>query len=169
MPRSRSASPFSTPSQHDSRKRGRIACSHCRQAKIRCGLNQLPCPRCERLGLECSVNPLYRRVNRRDKVKELEQQVQHMHDFIAHRQDANLRIQISHTGDSGHYTESSYPRDRVAYGPSPPASVSQSVVAPQPVDFGYGEAQTRQPHAATTRVLGNTSLTKQEAEDMFTM
>lgn len=69
-----------------SRKRARIACCECRQAKIRCGLESVPCPRCRKIGLECTVDPSYRRANRHDKVRELQQQLEELQNSTERQQ-----------------------------------------------------------------------------------
>lgn len=78
-----------SPSPHDntSRKRGRIACRACRQAKVRCNLEHIPCARCEKLKLDCTIDPEYKRTNKRDKVDELENHVQKLQSLIARQQE----------------------------------------------------------------------------------
>lgn len=73
--------------KNSGQKRAKIACRECRQAKIRCGLQRTPCPRCERLKLECSVDPKYQRSNQRHKVGELQQQIQHLQNLITSQRD----------------------------------------------------------------------------------
>lgn len=50
----------------------KVACRQCRQAKTRCALHRIPCPRCHRLGLACSIEPSYKRTNKQDRVEELQ-------------------------------------------------------------------------------------------------
>jgi hypothetical protein len=54
------------------KKRGRIACRACRQAKVRCGMTQPPCDRCVKSGHNCSFDPEYRRTNANERFDMLE-------------------------------------------------------------------------------------------------
>lgn len=70
------------------RQRARIACRTCRQSKLRCGLvENPPCPRCSKLGLDCVVDPQYQRIQNRDKIEELEDQLGHLREqLVTHRE-----------------------------------------------------------------------------------
>ena len=151
--------------QNESRKRGRIACSQCRQAKIRCGLEQIPCSRCERLGLDCSINPSYRRVSKKDKVKELEQQVQNLHEFIEHQHDGGLPVPRGSPGSSDQNSADPYHTGTIIHDPSPQSSVSRSATAPKTGDI---DPRPNQEDAAT-RVLGHTTMTQKQSQAMFAM
>lgn len=83
MPRSHSRS---TSPHDDHRKRGRIACVTCRQAKVRCDFVTIPCPRCDRLHLDCIVDRTFKRTNKRDKVNELEDNIQRLQNIVEGRQ-----------------------------------------------------------------------------------
>jgi len=61
-----------------SRKRARTACKQCRQAKVRCDSERLPCPRCSRLGKVCEIDSTFKRTSRRQHVANLERQVQRL-------------------------------------------------------------------------------------------
>ncbi|KAL3472580.1 hypothetical protein BJX99DRAFT_262141 [Aspergillus californicus] len=63
-------------------KRTRIACKPCRQNKIRCGMRSPPCARCSRLGIECTIEPHFRRTNQRDRVHQLEHHVEELHQVL---------------------------------------------------------------------------------------
>lgn len=72
--------------EHEPRKRGRIACVPCRQAKVRCDFVSIPCTRCAKLQIDCSVDPGFKRTNKRDKVNELEDNVQRLRDLVERQQ-----------------------------------------------------------------------------------
>lgn len=56
----------------------RVACTQCRQSKLRCDSATTPCSRCERLGLTCEKDARYKRVSKKSKIDDLEKQVQHL-------------------------------------------------------------------------------------------
>lgn len=78
--------------QQGSRKRGRVACITCRQAKVKCNLVTIPCTRCAKLQLDCSVNPAFKRTNKRDKVNELEDDVQRLKCLVETQQNSQSEI-----------------------------------------------------------------------------
>ncbi|KAL5350574.1 hypothetical protein ACLOAV_004143 [Pseudogymnoascus australis] len=59
-------------------KRKRIACTLCRESKVRCVGPSDRCARCERLGVGCRTDKAFRRSNRRSKVEALERQVERL-------------------------------------------------------------------------------------------
>ncbi|KAL4800763.1 hypothetical protein BDV19DRAFT_352106 [Aspergillus venezuelensis] len=63
---------------HSRQRRTRVACKPCRQNKIRCGMGAPPCARCSRLGIECTIDPHFRRSNQRDRVRQLESYVREL-------------------------------------------------------------------------------------------
>ena len=64
------------------RRRGRVACNKCRELKIRCGVEKAPCPRCERSGLTCVVDPEYRRIGKQGKMDELQSHIQQLESLV---------------------------------------------------------------------------------------
>ena len=50
-------------------------------------MSRIPCARCERLELNCSVDPTYKRTNKHDQVDELQQQVQRLQGVIKQQLD----------------------------------------------------------------------------------
>ncbi|OJZ85566.1 hypothetical protein ASPFODRAFT_135390 [Aspergillus luchuensis CBS 106.47] len=64
----------------------RIACRQCRQSKLRCEVSTggaIPCSRCRRLGYECRLDVAYQRVNGRERLEELEKEVQHLRSSVS--------------------------------------------------------------------------------------
>ncbi|OOF93606.1 hypothetical protein ASPCADRAFT_132614 [Aspergillus carbonarius ITEM 5010] len=64
----------------------RIACRQCRQAKLRCEVSTggaMPCSRCRRLGYDCKLDTAFQRVNRRERLEELEKEVQHLRSSVS--------------------------------------------------------------------------------------
>lgn len=67
------------------RKRARLACKACRQSKVRCQTGGSSCPRCLRLGIECTIDPGYQRTTRRRDVERLEHQVHQLQRLVKDR------------------------------------------------------------------------------------
>ncbi|OJJ67014.1 hypothetical protein ASPBRDRAFT_69469 [Aspergillus brasiliensis CBS 101740] len=64
----------------------RIACRQCRQSKLRCEVSTggpIPCSRCRRLGYDCRLDAAYQRVNGRERLEELEKEVQHLRSSVS--------------------------------------------------------------------------------------
>nr|XP_001397295.2 hypothetical protein ANI_1_1804134 [Aspergillus niger CBS 513.88] len=64
----------------------RIACKQCRQSKLRCEVSTggaIPCSRCRRLGYDCRLDAAYQRVNGRERLEELEKEVQHLRSSVS--------------------------------------------------------------------------------------
>ncbi|KAL5365339.1 hypothetical protein BJX96DRAFT_181543 [Aspergillus floccosus] len=67
-------------------RRKRIACRQCRQAKIRCELStggSIPCSRCRRMGHDCRLDTAFKRVNRRERLEDLEKEVQRLRSSVS--------------------------------------------------------------------------------------
>ncbi|KAH8691623.1 hypothetical protein BGW36DRAFT_304893 [Talaromyces proteolyticus] len=82
MPRARQRTGTSEATGQRSR---RIACRNCRQAKMRCELSAggpVPCHRCRRLDRECKVDTEYKRINRQEKLEELEEEIRQLRSSI---------------------------------------------------------------------------------------
>ncbi|KAI5779390.1 hypothetical protein EDC01DRAFT_755801 [Geopyxis carbonaria] len=142
----------------------RVACTNCRQAKLRCdGSHTATCIRCARLNLSCEKNTGYRRVSKRSKIDELEKQVQVLQQNVAAAQRTP--------------THSAAPilswREKVE--PVPP------MLAPEPehidMDVAEGEAEREVAAAEDTgrlpallaRTLDATSMSPPEIDALFTM
>ncbi|KAL4800350.1 hypothetical protein BDV19DRAFT_174420 [Aspergillus venezuelensis] len=62
-------------------KRGKKACTECRQQKARCDAYRTqphPCSRCEKLGLECVLSEAFRREHKRQKYEQLEKETERL-------------------------------------------------------------------------------------------
>ena len=80
------------------RQRTPVACKPCRQNKIRCGMRSPPCARCLRLNFHCTVEPCYRRVNQRDRMRHLEAEVQELRYMLQNNEERAANVQTaSHT------------------------------------------------------------------------
>lgn len=56
----------------------RKACNECKQQKLRCDIVQTPaavCSRCRRLGIECKVEPSFKRISKRRRNAEMEKEI----------------------------------------------------------------------------------------------
>ncbi|RAL04864.1 Zn(II)2Cys6 transcription factor [Aspergillus ibericus CBS 121593] len=75
-----------SPSYSPRHRSKRIACRQCRQAKLRCEVSTggaIPCSRCRRLGYDCQLDTAFQRVNRRERLEELEKEVQHLRSSVS--------------------------------------------------------------------------------------
>jgi len=74
--------------QSNLREPKRVACTRCRQSKLRCDSSSdiSPCVRCVRLGLTCERDTSYKRVNKRSKIDDLEKQVEHLRSVMGQGQ-----------------------------------------------------------------------------------
>ncbi|KAG9237402.1 hypothetical protein BJ875DRAFT_156380 [Amylocarpus encephaloides] len=57
------------------------ACNDCRQQKLRCDVVQFPftpCSRCKRLGKNCDVDTMFKRIGRRDKLSEMQREIEEL-------------------------------------------------------------------------------------------
>ncbi|KIW13611.1 hypothetical protein PV08_08801 [Exophiala spinifera] len=121
-------------------RRTRVACRNCRQAKIRCALNRIPCARCQRLGLTCSIEPSYKRTNKQDQVEELQQRLSSLQGVIDRHLPARSTPSRPHLdtsqstldglgeeGGSGHTPHNENRSDTPPFRPSSLQSVGQGV------------------------------------------
>ncbi|KAJ9236480.1 transcriptional regulator family: Fungal Specific TF [Paecilomyces variotii] len=56
----------------------RRACNECKQQKLRCDIVQVPsatCSRCRRLGIDCKVEPTFKRISKRRRNAEMEREI----------------------------------------------------------------------------------------------
>lgn len=124
---SRSPSPT-----HEPRKRGRIACVACRQAKVRCDLVVAPCSRCTKMQLDCSVDPGFKRTNKRDKFNELEDNVQRLQSIVEKHQAG---------GQNGATVIANNHGETVASSGSPPHNGQSSRSVSQPIQENTNSKQ----------------------------
>jgi transcriptional regulatory protein LEU3 len=67
------------------RLRRNVACINCRNSKVRCKTSSVlgrPCQRCDRLGTSCVVDKAHRRVTKRSKLEQLEQELQSIKEAV---------------------------------------------------------------------------------------
>ncbi|KAL2868058.1 uncharacterized protein BJX67DRAFT_60109 [Aspergillus lucknowensis] len=70
-------------------KRGKKACTECRQQKARCDASQRqPCTRCERMKTECVISDPFRREHKRQKYSLLEKEAEEMRRQLGSTQPA---------------------------------------------------------------------------------
>ncbi|OBT86403.1 hypothetical protein VE02_05264 [Pseudogymnoascus sp. 03VT05] len=95
------AAPAAGGSPGTATKRKRVACTLCREAKVRCVGPADRCARCERLGVECRTDKGFRRSNKRSKVEALERQVERLLEAAEHGGTAELRSLRGSTAPMG--------------------------------------------------------------------
>lgn len=151
--------------QHEPRKRGRIACIACRQAKVKCDFVSIPCTRCAKLQIDCSVDPGFKRTNKRDKVNELEDNVQRLRTLVERQQSHDQNMSNSNPN-------SVLAPDDINQHASP-ATVIQHF-SPNSHKSPNGHNFTSQ-HAwpgaiaAKTRTLGEVTLSFDETDKLFAL
>ncbi|KAL4894254.1 hypothetical protein BDV59DRAFT_176132 [Aspergillus ambiguus] len=109
VPQSQSTSDFPR------NRRKRIACRQCRQAKIRCELStegSIPCSRCRRLGHDCRLDTTFQRVNRRERLEELEKELQQLQSSISNLPPASRPLQNVPAPNDLSYERSSFVENR---------------------------------------------------------
>ncbi|ODQ68397.1 hypothetical protein NADFUDRAFT_49041 [Nadsonia fulvescens var. elongata DSM 6958] len=61
----------------------KVACVECRQQKVKCdATGEYPCNRCQKRGLQCSLNPDFKRVYKRARLAEVEKQVKDLKSVL---------------------------------------------------------------------------------------
>lgn len=149
--------------QHEPRKRGRIACIACRQAKVKCDFVSIPCTRCAKLQIDCSVDPGFKRTNKRDKVNELEDNVQRLRNLVERQQ--------SHDPNLVNASPSNIVASQDVNQNSSPITVAQhfspsSHKSPDGQNFASQRAWSG-PDVAKIRTLGEVTLSFDEADKLF--
>lgn len=79
----------------------RLACKECRQAKLRCDLQNgvSSCGRCRRMRLECQVDTHFKRVKKRLKIEELVDELEHLRSIVSDKgplNDSRRSVSSSH-------------------------------------------------------------------------
>ncbi|KAL7947326.1 hypothetical protein V8C42DRAFT_317471 [Trichoderma barbatum] len=70
---------------HDERTRRNVACVNCRNSKVRCKTSQVagqPCQRCAKLQISCVVDKTHKRVTKRSKLEQLEQELRSIQKVV---------------------------------------------------------------------------------------
>lgn len=142
----------------ESRKRGRVACVTCRQAKVRCNLITIPCSRCRRLEIDCTINSAYKRTNKRDKVNELEDDVQMLRSIVENQQAAGKLTTFSRHSDSRNDTFSSGQDLHNHACASFANSSSRELVARSSLEYVFNDR---------TLSLGKAALSSDDADKLF--
>ena len=143
------------------RSRSRAACKQCRQAKVRCGMEKIPCARCERRGFDCTWDPGFKRSNNPDRFQHLE---------------GHLRALQQNVGESAQQTPSVEPVH--VQTSAPPTSEEPASHSTLSADRITGDRPTQTPdrHSIESSA-GNAScfrfldikLSRHHAEDLFAM
>ncbi|KAH8820272.1 hypothetical protein F5884DRAFT_41102 [Xylogone sp. PMI_703] len=112
----------------DGPHRKRVACSECRQAKLRCDRSNdarsQSCSRCRRLRLDCQVDLAFKRVNKRLKINELAEQVDRLNSVVG-----SLRNESESGRDSSNNVPTD-PREVSAYASNKEGSMPTSLSPP---------------------------------------
>lgn len=163
----RSHSDSQSPPSHRqvARKRARVACSQCRQAKIRCDFKQTPCPRCTRLRLNCIVDRSYRRTNRGDEVKKLQQQVENLQNVIGNGPEAEGPTFPTSPARTPQSNMGVPVLDNTLDASSAHELATPSTVSARATGLSQGVAQEP---LLSVRSLGDTTITQRRAQFMFT-
>ncbi|PTB72896.1 hypothetical protein M440DRAFT_1441756 [Trichoderma longibrachiatum ATCC 18648] len=77
---------------HDERTRRNVACVNCRNSKVRCRSSQVPgqpCQRCAKLDISCVVDKTHKRITKRSKLEQLEQELRSIQKVVNTKTVAN--------------------------------------------------------------------------------
>ncbi|KAH7313375.1 hypothetical protein B0I35DRAFT_435016 [Stachybotrys elegans] len=80
-----STPPLSTTDGEDRRIRRNVACVNCRNSKVRCKASNVygqACQRCAKLSISCVVDKSHKRVTRRSKLEQLEQELKSIKQVV---------------------------------------------------------------------------------------
>ncbi|UKZ71423.1 uncharacterized protein TrAtP1_012378 [Trichoderma atroviride] len=70
---------------HDEKTRRNVACVNCRNSKVRCKSSTIPgqpCQRCAKLQISCVVDKSHKRVTKRSKLEQLEQELRSIQQVV---------------------------------------------------------------------------------------
>ncbi|KAL1972290.1 hypothetical protein VTN31DRAFT_7509 [Thermomyces dupontii] len=105
----------------------RRACNECKQQKLRCDIVQAlssTCSRCKRLGIECKIEPTFKRISKRRRNAEMEKEIAELRRRLADAENAQAAA-FDTTASEEMNNQSS---EDVFYDPhSPPPSRAQSL------------------------------------------
>ena len=148
--------------RREGRRRGRIACRQCRQAKLRCGLDQIPCSRCKQGGLHCTVDPSYKRSNKYEKVQELEDQVLRLRNQVDQRHEQqsvpSLTSRSSPSAETPSHQTPSHHFSNIGDGHSVHVT-SATTISP------FGES----PESTGIQRLGSVTIDQLQTEELFSI
>ena len=159
MARTESSSPLT----ESVRKRGRVACVPCRQAKVRCDLRDIPCSRCVKLEIDCSVNPGFRRTNKRDKVNELENNVQSLRSIVERQSTDHNHVSAHQSPANDHVREIASDRSH-DHSTLPGTSMHHSNLEGTSIVL---QRETPLVNPTERRSLGSVSIALAEVERLF--
>ncbi|KAL7795783.1 hypothetical protein V8C37DRAFT_373433 [Trichoderma ceciliae] len=77
--------PLADSPSHDEKTRRNVACVNCRNSKVRCKSSQTlgqPCQRCAKLQISCVVDKSHKRVTKRSKLEQLEQELRTIQQVV---------------------------------------------------------------------------------------
>lgn len=137
----------------------------CRQAKVRCGLETVPCSRCVKFQIPCTVNPDFKRTNKRDKVNELEDNIQTLRSIIEGQSTETRSLPsdepVAINRVNGAVSDSGLARGNEPSTPRHYSGMEGASITPQrtlPIA-----------HVAERRSLGSISISVNEIEKLFTI
>ena len=141
--------------------RSRAACKQCRQAKVRCGMEKMPCARCERRGLACAWDPGFKRSNNPDRFRHLEGHLRALEQKVGSPAFQPPPEAQSHVQTSAE--------------PTPDGPVSHSAVSGQE-SSGRRATQTPRSHGGESPLRNNSyfkvldiKLSRDDAEGLFAL
>ena len=168
-----SAPPPSSAGQHGSTKGRAKACTACRQVKLRCDAREKapsPCSRCEQQGLECKMDPTFKRVPARRALEEVSNRLNHLQRSLGLDQNlpasAGLEdyMRLSHRPEPirqlplpGGYGSS------ISDASSPPDDSSSSTTYAGPTNF----LQLENEYETGSWTLGDVTFNADQVRDLF--
>ncbi|KAJ5091061.1 hypothetical protein NUU61_005931 [Penicillium alfredii] len=153
-------------------KKGKKACTECRQQKAKCDvyLNpEEPCTRCRKVGARCVISDPFKREHKRKRLSELEQESEELRQKIRSSQDVE-----PHPSPIALLTAAAEMEGRAGPAPAslptssdvPPISHSPNLPLPALQNPG---PELEGADLTQSRMLDGTRVTGEEIDDMFTL
>ncbi|KAH8125096.1 hypothetical protein FP744_10002711 [Trichoderma asperellum] len=150
---------------HDEKTRRNVACVNCRNSKVRCKSSTIPgqpCQRCAKLQISCVVDKSHKRVTKRSKLEQLEQELRSIQQVVNNKK-ANDESVWSPPSPLAPFSASSVKAPLAAAPKSVRTPLSiQLVPSPQPP-----EKRQKKTGPTETRVLNSIIIPGQDIDYYF--
>lgn len=150
---------------HDEKTRRNVACVNCRNSKVRCKSSAIPgqpCQRCAKLQISCVVDKSHKRVTKRSKLEQLEQELRSIQQVVNNKK-ANDESAWSPPSPLAPFSASSVKATPSAAQKSVRTPLSiQLVPSPQPP-----EKRQKKTGPTETRVLDSIIISGQDIDYYF--
>ncbi|BDD61279.1 hypothetical protein MAP00_006338 [Monascus purpureus] len=154
-------------------KRGKKACTECRQQKAKCDAYldlSRPCSRCVKVNARCVISDPFKRENKRQRLSNLQQEAEEL----------RRKLRASQSSENIHSSPMAMLTAAAELGEHPtsngPAAVHLPSVSAYPLPHAYSSSQEarvetatvrRNTEPTTSRTLNGVTLTGEEVDDIF--